>query len=146
MGFVLDPEAATEPDAPPRESTGPGPAREENGVPVGYARTKEGAAAAATNFNLLSGRDDLLDVDAIGRAMQTFAAPSWIADAASQAGSGAEYIIDTYGDDADVTASVLRYHVTDFSETDATVRFGPSCWLLAQGDRNVEEVWASRHD
>src|SRR6266702_3768962 len=31
-------------------SGGPGPTRVENGVPVGYAHTQEGAVAAATNY------------------------------------------------------------------------------------------------
>jgi hypothetical protein len=33
--------------------SGPGPTRVENGVPVGYAHTPEGAVAAATNFDVV---------------------------------------------------------------------------------------------
>src|SRR2546429_7163177 len=38
-----------------RAEPGPGPARLENGVPVGYARPQEGAVAAATNFSPVVG-------------------------------------------------------------------------------------------
>jgi hypothetical protein len=142
LGFIFDKGAQESPQAQPPTATGPGPTAEENGVPVGYSRTEEGAVAAATNFNLLAGRDELLDLDAMTTAMQTLAAPSWKDEAGRQAESGYEYIVDTYGDDADVSAAVVRYDLVNFTTDRASVRL----WTvsLASGSRrpNVEEVWA----
>lgn len=142
LGFTLDKGSEVPAQTPDPSSVGPGPTTEENGVPVGYARTEEGAVAAATNFNLLSGRDDLLDLDAMRSAMQTLAAPSWKDDASRQAQNGYEFIVDTYGEDADVSAAVLRYDLVDFTSDSASVRL----WTvsLASGSKQptVEEVWA----
>lgn len=142
LGFVLDNGGERSRQAPTPSAVGPGPTTEVNGVPVGYARTEVGAVAAATNFNLLAGKDGLLDSDAMTTAMQTLAAPSWKDEASDQAESGYEYIVDTYGEDADISASVLRYDVVDFTPERAVVRL----WTVsvASGSKRptVEEVWA----
>jgi hypothetical protein len=143
LGFVLDDESGeSSPQGRIPGPAGPGPSTEENGVPVGYARTEEGAVAAATNFNLLAGKDDLLDLDAMTTAMRTLAAPSWKDEASRQAESGYEYIVNTYGEDADVSAAVVRYDLADFTPERASVRL----WTvsLASGSKRptVEEVWA----
>lgn len=142
VGFALDPEGGGERSATPASpSSGAEPSRDLNGVPVGYARTEEGAAAAATSFNLLSGRDDLLDADALAKAMETFAAPSWVSDAAGEARRGYEYVAGTYGNEAEVTTSVLRYEVTEFSDTDATVKLWTLNVLSGPRRPNVEAAW-----
>jgi hypothetical protein len=143
LGFQLDDGAGgVTPKTQTPSIAGPGPTREVNGVPVGYARTETGAVSAATNFDLLSGRDDLLSLRSLTAAMQTFAAPSWKAEAADQAKNGYEYIVNTYGKDVDVSASVLRYHVAKFTPESAAVRL----WTVsvASGSKRptVEEVWA----
>jgi hypothetical protein len=142
LGFVLDRSSEVSPQTSHLSVTGPGPATEENGVPVGYAPTKEGAVAAATNFNLLEGKDELLDLDAMTTAMRTLAAPAWRNEASRQAKSGYEYIVDTYGKDADVSVAVVRYDLVDFTTERAAVRL----WTvsLASGSKrpSVEEVWA----
>jgi hypothetical protein len=142
LGFVLD--QGTNPESTPRGPSADttGPTTEENGVPVGYARTEEGAVAAATNFNLLAGNDALLDRESMVAAMQTMAAPAWKVEAARQATSGYDYIVNTYGSNADVSAAVVRYQVVDFTSDEASVRL----WTvsLASGSKRpqVEEVWA----
>ena len=142
LGFVLD--QGSKPESTPR---GPsvvttGPTTEENGVPIGYARTEEGAVAAATNFNLLAGKDELLDRDSMVTAMETIAAPDWKDEATRQATSGYDYVVDTYGSNADVSAAVVRYQVVDYTNNQASVRL----WTvsLASGSKRsqVEEVWA----
>ena len=142
LGFVLD--QGGKPESTPRGPSigATGPTTEENGVPVGYARTEEGAVAAATNFNLLAGNDELLDRDSMVAAMQTMAAPAWKTEAARQATSGYDYIVDTYGSNADVSTAVVRYQVVDYASDEASVRL----WTvsLASGSKRpqVEEVWA----
>ena len=142
LGFIFDKGTQISPEAQSPVTIGPGPSGEENGVPIGYARTEDGAVAAATNFNLLAGKDELLDLDAMTTAMQTLAAPSWKKDAGRQAASGFQFIVDTYGADADVSTAIVRHHLVDFSPNRASVRL----WTvsLASGTErpNVEEVWA----
>lgn len=142
--FLLDGEDNEEsvtPSTSAPQVQGPGPYDELDGVPVGYARTEEGAVAAAANFNLLSGRDDLLDLDALKRAMQTLAAPSWKSDAAKQAKNGYEYVTETYGADADLSAAVLRYDVVDFTSDHAVVSLWTVNVLSGSNRPNVDEVW-----
>jgi hypothetical protein len=141
LGFVLDSGSEVSPQAPTPSAVGPGPTTEVNGVPVGYARTEEGAVAAAANFNLLSGRDDLLDRDALTSAMQTLAAPSWKGEAAKQAKNGYDYVAETYGDDADVSTAVLRYDLADFTSDHAVVKLWTVTVLSGSARPNVDQVW-----
>jgi hypothetical protein len=141
LGFVLDRDSEVSPQTSNPSVLSSGPAAEENGVPVGYAPTKEGAVAAATNFNLLSGRDDLLSREALTNAMQTLAAPSWRAQAAKQARTGYDYVVDTYGQDADVSAAVIRYNVSEFSPHRAVVKLWTVTVLSGSARPNVDEVW-----
>lgn len=140
-GFVIG-DYERSPEVSLKPPLSPGPTRELNGVPVGYARTPEGAVAAATNFSLLAGDDELVDLPSMKRAMRTLAAPSWREEATTQAESGHEYIVGTYGEDADVTVGVIRYDVLDFSRERAAVQL----WTvsIASGSKRpeVEEVWA----
>ena len=141
LGFVLDQGAKEGPKAQSPSVVGAGPTTDEDGIPLGYARTEEGAIAAAANFNLLSGRDDLLDREALTNAMQTFAAPSWKVEAADQAENGYEYIVETYGEDAEVSTAVLRYDVSDFSPERAVVKLWTVTVLSGSARPNVDEVW-----
>src|SRR5579859_1626921 len=56
-------------------ASGPGPTRVENGVPVGYAHTSEGAVAAATNFLEVRLGPMMFSPDQYRAAMDTMAAP-----------------------------------------------------------------------
>ncbi|MBA2312964.1 MAG: hypothetical protein H0V97_09230 [Actinobacteria bacterium] len=143
FGFILDDGGNdTSPQAVARPDGGVGPTDETNGVPVGYARTEEGAIAAATNFSLLSGRNGLLDLEALTTAMRTLAAPSWEEEAANQARDGYEYIVDAYGEDADISASALRYNLMDFDPDSAVVRLWTVSVASGSQRPSVEEVWA----
>ena len=143
IGFVLDKDDALPPTGAEPSVVGPGPTAEENGVPVGYARTEQGAVAAATNFSLLTTRDELLDVNALTTAMETLASPAWKDEAGAQATNGNEFLVDRYGDDADLSGSVLRYDIVDYSSDRAVIRL----WTVsvASGSKrpNVEEVWGT---
>lgn len=143
IGFVLDKDQSSGDGArtPAPSAVGPGPSREVAGVPVGYARTEEGATAAATNFSLLASGDQLLDLDALTNAMETLAAPDWKNEAQSQARSGYKFIVDRYGDDAEVTAAVVRYDVASYTPDRAVVRLWTVSVASGSKRTNVDEVW-----
>ena len=143
LGFVLDKGNAVPPKTPNHFVVGPGPTAEENGVPVGYAHTEEGAVAAATNFSLLTAGEDLLDVTALTTAMETLAAPEWKDEARAQATNGNEFIVDRYGDDADLTGAVLRYDIVDYSPDHAVVKLWTVSVVSGSKRPNVEEVWGT---
>jgi hypothetical protein len=143
LGFIFDKGTQVSPEAQPPATTGSGPFGEENGVPVGYARTEEGAVAAATNFSLLAADDDLLEVDALALAMETLAAPNWKAEARAQAVNGNEFVVDRYGTDADLTGAVLRYEVVEYSSDRAVVRLWTVSVVSGSNRPNVEEVWGT---
>jgi hypothetical protein len=65
--------------------SGPGPWRVENGVPVGYAHTPDGAVAAATNFLTVQDGSLLLHPSEYRAAIDTLAAPETKAALRSQA-------------------------------------------------------------
>lgn len=144
LGFVLDSGGGSDgsdPTTPTESASGPGPVAETNGVPTGYAKTEEGAVAAAANFNLLSAKDELLDESALAEAMRTLAAPDWTEDAERQGKNGYQYVVETYGNDADVGAAVLGFEVADFSDDRATVRLWIVTTLSGSNRPNVETTW-----
>ncbi|MGH2730743.1 MAG: hypothetical protein ACRDJI_09090, partial [Actinomycetota bacterium] len=97
VGFGLDDTGEkSSPKTPVPSVTGAGPTREVNGVPVGYARTEEGAVAAARGFALLTATDLIRDRDAFVEAMETTAAPGWVEDARRQAVNGYEFLVGRY--------------------------------------------------
>ena len=126
----------------PQQIEDPGPSDELNGVPIGYARTEEGAVAAAANFTLLTAKDSLLDRDALVLAMETLAAPTWITEARAQARNGFDFITNRYGNDANVTGAVLRYDIADFSTDQATVKLWAVSVASGSKQRNVDELWS----
>jgi hypothetical protein len=142
LGFVFDDGA---PERPIQDndssSTGPGPTDEINGVPVGYARSEQGAVAAAANFSLVTANDALLDADALASAMETLAAPEWQEEARTQAANGYQFVLDRYGEGADVTGAVLRYEVAEFAADRAVIKLWTVSIASGPLRPNPEEVW-----
>jgi len=74
---------ATVPDAPRSDrpatggGAGPGPTRERAGVPVGYARSSEGAAAALLNYSVVLSRLLLESPDRRSAALDVLATPEF---------------------------------------------------------------------
>lgn len=143
LGFVLDNGGERSPQAPVPSAVGPGPTTEVNGVPVGYARTEEGAVAAARGFALITASDVIGDQDAFVKAMETISAPGWLEDARNQAVNGYEFLVGRYGDDVDVSAAVLRYDVVDFSPTQAEVKLWIVSVVAGSQRPTVDEVWGT---
>ena len=142
-GFALDPEAAEVPPVSPTAPSGPGPTDQTDGAPVGYARTEDGAVAAATNFGLISTNDAVWSRRAFQDAMESLAAPSWKSEAREQAADGYDFITNRYGPDADVSGAALRYKVVAFSPTRAAVKLWIVTVISGSQRRTVDEVWGT---
>lgn len=70
---------ATSPTAPGVTGAAePGPTRTANGVPVGYAHTREGAVAAAVNYDLVLGSPLFLNDARRNAAMRILGTPSYV--------------------------------------------------------------------
>lgn len=137
--------SAPEENSPPSQSdSGPTAGAREvvNGVPVGYERTEEGAVEAATNFARVMAS---ISPDAVSyqRAIQTLAAPDWRDDAEELANSGLSFFSERYGPGGSLTFVPVRYRVSAYSESAATVElWGVS---VASGPKinGVEESWVT---
>jgi hypothetical protein len=144
-GLLLAPDALGTPEGEGKEVQSPktaGPRSVENGVPVGYARTEEGAVLAATNFSLVSTSELVRDRQALIRAVETFAAPSWREEARRQAENAHEFAVNRYGDDVEATTSVVRYETRSFSEEAASVRLW-AVTVAGGSNRPQEAIWAT---
>lgn len=143
-GFLIDSDESATSPPPTGENavSGPGPHDEVNGIPVGYARTEEGAVAAAANFVLLNGRDSFLDRDALSAAVSVLAAPAWREQAIQEAHAGVQFVVGRYGNDADLASSVLAYEVADFDVDEVEVNLWTVSVASGSGRPEVEEVWS----
>lgn len=113
-----------------------GPTSTKNGVPVGYARTREGAAAAATNFERVRSGPFLAKEKAYRLAISTMAAPDWEREGLDSATRDLANVADRYGLTVDVESSVLRYRVDAFSGDSAQV----SVWLVTVFHSEIHHV------
>jgi hypothetical protein len=135
---VAPPEAQTEDDSAVTEDAGP---REEiNGVPVGYARTEEGAILAATNFARVMA-DPFSDSRVYQQAMETLASPEWRPQARELAQNTAAFALDRYGARGSISFSPLRYRAVEASDENAIIEL----WgvALASGPKvaSTDESW-----
>jgi hypothetical protein len=128
--------------------SGPGPWRVENGVPVGYAHTPEGAVAAATNFEGVKLGDLVLTPDRYRAAIQTMAAPSaqqklsdegehWLVINASAITGHAQ------GKPVIQHDVPLAYHVDRYADTEAQVSIWGELISGVDGTLPLGEVWAT---
>ena len=134
--------SAPENDAPPETSRGtPSTGLQVlNGVPVGYARTEEGAVQAATNFTRVMAS---IPTDSSGylAAAETMAAPDFADEALALAENGLEFLRDRYGSGGSFTFAPLRYRVVSYSDSEARIEI----WgvTVASGAKidGLEESW-----
>ncbi len=101
----------------------PGASRLDNGVPVGYADTQQGAVQAATNFSdVLNSAEFVLHPAAYRTAIRTMAAPSWSVDPEARLAPFATAIAAAAnGTTVIVRAFFLGYHVDSYSAGSASV-------------------------
>jgi hypothetical protein len=143
VGLLVAPDGATRTERlPATEEVGP---REiANGVPVGYARTAEGAVAAATNFGLASTNETLIrDGNAYVRGIRTTAAAAWLEEAEERAKRGYEFAVDYYGSDIHMMTGVLRYRVLSFDRDHAVVRLWTVTVATGTNRPLAESVWGT---
>lgn len=143
LGMLLDGGEVSEDAQPPPASQGPGPTSEVNGVPVGYARTEEGAVLAATNFALVTtgfierGEAEYL---AANEALWT---PSRAEQARDEAGEGYDFATEHYGSDVRMASSILRYRTLEYSAEKARVQLW-TITVAAGSDRpEAETIWGT---
>lgn len=145
VGFLLDSDESATSPPPTGENavTGPGPHDEVNGVPVGYARTEEGALVAAQQYALISASDLIRDRDEYILALETVASSDWEVKARTQAINGFKFFRERYGPDVDVTATVVRNSVLQYSADVALVKLWTVSLATGSERGTVDEVWGT---
>jgi hypothetical protein len=130
---------------------GPGPSRAENGVPVGYAHTRQGAVAAATTFVTVVDGPMVFQPDRYHQAVGTLALPS----ARAEIESDAERMMDTMPGAGDVMASAqqgravvcrtvpLAYRLDAYDDRQARVSIWAESLLAADGAVAPRQSWAT---
>ena len=118
-----------------------GPSDEENGVPVGYARTEDGAAAAAREFSQVMSRF-AGDEGAHRSALQTLAAPDWRDRAIQLAENNSAFLTRRYGN-ATSRFVPVSYRVRSFSQEAATVSVWGVSVVGGSDVQRLEESWVT---
>jgi hypothetical protein len=131
--------------------SGPGPWRVENGVPVGYAHTPEGAVAAATNYLTVIDGPMLTQPERYRAAIDGLAAP----DSKSKLRSTGERQLATFqttmgmadyvqqGRQVILRAIPLTYHIDGYDGTAARVSIWAEALLAVDGVLSPRVNWAT---
>jgi len=124
---------------------GPGPTRVENGVPVGYAHTQDGAVAAATNYLMVVNGPLITESGRYQAAVNVLAAPG--------AGSKLKADAATFGSGVGLTSyhqqgrnvvfrSVpLAYHVDNYTTSTADISIWTEALFAVDAVVAPHEVW-----
>lgn len=126
-----------------------GPHHIEDGVPVRYAQTREGAISAANNYARVLSGPLLADPGAYMKANEILASKKWVS-ARQDAQKDLDALENKYqlaakraqGLQVAIESSVLRYRLDSFSKTKAVVSY----WLVGiidPGDAMPDEIWTS---
>lgn len=131
---------ATAPRAMNAESAVPGPTLAHDGVPLGYARTRGGAAAAALNYSSLLGRLELQRKPERDRILRALATPELTSRAIPEldrvAGElGRAGYLDTVRGRTVYLPAPLAYRVVDWSGRRATVATWSASVLVTSNRR-----------
>jgi hypothetical protein len=111
---------------------GPGPTRVVAGVPVGYARSRQGAVAAATNYTVVIGSPTLLDPDARQAALKAMAGPSADPASLNKLSEASDQVVKALGLPPDGLSEEARSEVA--------FRTIPVAWKLEQYDNSAAAV------
>jgi len=84
IGRITAPNDERPPDRGATRAPSPGPTREQAAVPVGYARTSDGAAAALLNYSVVLSRLLLEPPDRRSAALDVLASPEFATDTTRQ--------------------------------------------------------------
>jgi hypothetical protein len=132
-------------------SAAPGASRAENGVPVGYLRTREGAVAAATNFAKFAGGPLILQPDKFRAAIGSLAAPESKTKLLNEYETGlaatqnSTQIITNAGRGVKVAVNAypLAYHVANFSSNVSEVNVWYLTVLAQDGQAAPAQSWVT---
>lgn len=137
IGYIVAPKGQDE--AQP-ESVGP--TRVENGVPLGYARTRDGAVAAASNFERVRSGPLLVSEEEYLRAIETMATDEWKAQALDSGRAAVTIARDQFGAAFKIETSPIRYRIISYSPSVARV----SVWLVSvvsSADQRTRDIWST---
>lgn len=119
-----------------------GPTSSLNGVPVGFAQTKEGALAAAQSFLKVGSSSLVTEGSNYVQAMSTMAAPEWRERAEEMGANGNAFFVERYGSDGSLVASPMASKVVEFRPSSARVLLWSAS--LASGSKRPagEQAWS----
>jgi len=130
---------------------GPGPTRVENGVPVGYAHTQEGAVAAATNYLTVVDGQLITQPEKYRAAIDALAAPTSQPSlrrnaekdmTALQNGVGLLSYAQQ-GRQVVFRAMPLAYHVDRYNDSESQVSIWAEGFSGVDGVLSIRETWTT---
>lgn len=143
VGWMLNTQTAKEADVG-RVSVGPH--HIEDGVPVRYAQTREGAISAASNFARVRSGPLLRDEAQYLRAIDKMSSEDWRAEGERIARKDLSVFREGFGIGANPAAGIdstpIRYRVDSFTSKRAEI----TVWLVAliqPSDKPIQSLWAS---
>jgi hypothetical protein len=131
--------------------SGPGPTRVENGVPVGYAHTPEGAVAAATNYLTVVDGQLITQPDKYRAAIDALAAPASQPSLRRNAEKDMKVLQDgvgllsyaQQGRQVIFRAMPLAYHVDRYDGRESQVSIWAEGFIGVDGALSVRESWTT---
>jgi len=138
LGLNLSP---VESDVPAATRPSSGPVKLLNDVPVGYARTEGGAAAAAENFLRIGSGSLVTDEHRYVRAMSTMAAPEWKPRAETTGRNAVSFFRDYYGPEGALFTAPVAVEVVDFTGNRARVEMWSVSIATGSKRPRGEQVW-----
>lgn len=138
LGRMTAPEAvAPSQDAKPIVSSDPRlPTSDDPGI---ASASRSGAVASATDFARSMGSVRASDEDYVDE-IAAIAAPSWRTEARRLAQNGLNFVTDRYGPRGEITFVPIRYRVSNFSPSQATVQV----WGVVLSSRptdGIDSTW-----
>jgi hypothetical protein len=119
LGWLLSPDDPAPQARPQAQASSPGPTGQRDGVPVGFARTREGAVAAASAYTAVLSSPVVLDEPQRARAIRVMATPEYAEELIGQL---AAVPVGPTGDDPALYQSVqIGYRVPAWSRDAAEV-------------------------
>jgi hypothetical protein len=122
-----------------------GPHHIEAGVPVGYAQTRAGAIAAASNFAMVRTGPLLADLGQYETAISRMAYPTWHNEGIAGAEKAHRLFVERFRlgtPGTSLQSSGIRYRLDKYSNTSAAVSV-LSVALVQQSDGQLIEIWGA---
>jgi hypothetical protein len=132
-------------------ASGPGPTRVENGVPVGYAHTPEGAVAAATNFETVMSGSLIAQPNKFAAAVGSMVAPDATDKLRLYGQKGPASFqqvmgLVSYAQQGRMVvfrAIPIAYHLDRYGDKAAQVSMWVEVMVAIDGAKPLQETWAT---